>query len=387
MSRKNKAFTIIELIIVMAVISILATLVYVGYSNVKLNAIKTSVTSDLDNAADVLEVFQFQKGQYPDTIDCSIPDSATNICIRYGANTTLNYVPNNSVTPDQYYLSATNQSVVYKIFGVAGSAVPTPVDNNTAVITCPSNYIWVPGSLTYKTGDFCVMKYEAKNVGGVATSQIALTPWMNITQISAASVSSAACAGCHLITEAEWMTIVQNVLGVSSNWSSGKVGTGYIYVGHGDGSPANTLDASADDNNGYYGTGNASGDQRRTLTLSNGQVIWDLAGNAMEWTSGVIDVGNQPSPSGSAYREWNQVSGGVFAVNPYPSGTGISGASSWTNAANEIGLVNSNSADTIQKGFNRGGSYSWHNPGVLSLCLCTAPTGSDAFVLGFRVAK
>lgn len=93
-----------------------------------------------------------------------------------------------------------------------------------ASISCPSGFIIVPGSITYGTSDFCVMKFEAKNVGGVATSQASGVPWNSISQASAVSTSAAACTGCHLITEAEWMTIAQNVLSVSSNWGEGSVG-------------------------------------------------------------------------------------------------------------------------------------------------------------------
>lgn len=41
---------------------------------------------------------------------------------------------------------------------------------------------------------------------------------------------------------------------------------------------------------GYASTGNVAGsNQRRTLTLSNGEVIWDLAGNVWEWVDQTID--------------------------------------------------------------------------------------------------
>ncbi len=106
--------------------------------------------------------------------------------------------------------------------------------------------------------------------------------------------------GYHLITNNEWMTIARSAESVGSNWSSGIVGSGYIYSGHNDESPYGTLVASVDDTQGYINTGdkastsdgsygNYSSDieqaykgQRRTLTLSNGQIIWDLAGDVWE---------------------------------------------------------------------------------------------------------
>lgn len=89
------------------------------------------------------------------------------------------------------------------------------------------------------------------------------------------------------------MTIAADVLSVKYNWSGGEVGSGYIYSGHNDNAPANALAASTDDTDGYIGTGNsvASGDnQRRTLYLSSGDVIWDLSGNVWEWTQQAVDT-------------------------------------------------------------------------------------------------
>jgi len=175
---------------------------------------------------------------------------------------------------------------------------------------CPTGYIWVPGSAKYGTmPGFCVMKYEAKNVGGVATSQTALTPWTSTTQIAARSACRALGAGYHLISDQEWMTIADNAANTGSNWFGGTVGTNFMYSGHNDNGPAGRLAASTDDD-GYSGTGDSAsacdgvysnfavGDdtitgracagQKRTYTLSNGNVIWDISGNVWEWTDAYI---------------------------------------------------------------------------------------------------
>ena len=228
------------------------------------------------------------------------------------------------------------------------------------------------------------MKYEAKNVGGVATSQASGTPWVSISQTSAITTSSAACDGCHLISEAEYLTIAHNVLSVDSNWSSGTVGSGYIYSGHNDNS-AVPLAASSNDSDGYSGTGNTTpSNQRRTLTLTNGEVIWDIAGNVYEWTSGQT-TGGQPGASGWSYHEWNAITGtGSLSPNPHPS-YGTPAASNWT-SGNGIGAIYSNANDTGLRGFLRGGGWSYgSNAGVLSLALDAPP--STASSPGFRVAR
>ena len=58
-------------------------------------------------------------------------------------------------------------------------------------IIAPTGFIVVPGSSTYGTEDFAVAKYEMKNVGGVATSQAADTPWVSISQTDSITECSA----------------------------------------------------------------------------------------------------------------------------------------------------------------------------------------------------
>ena len=282
-----------------------------------------------------------------------------------------------------------------------------------APITCPTGFIPVPGSVTYGTSSFCVMKYEAKcaltvsptaglttttneynntttactsaNSRGVVSTASG-GPITSIDQSTSTtySTNTIGCSGCHLMTEAEWMTIAQNLLANPVNWSGGVVGSGFIYSGHNDGTPGNSL-AASNDTNGYSGTGQTSGNQRRTLTLTNGEVIWDFTGNVNEWTSSQISTG-KPTGTPLSAREWTAVSGGTFAVNPYPSGTGLSGASTW-NTTQGIGMIQSDSADTTLRGFVRSGS--WANgsaSGVLSLDIWRAPTITFSN-FGFRVAK
>ena len=221
------------------------------------------------------------------------------------------------------------------------------------------------------------MKYGAKNVGGVATSQAALTPWVSISQTDSITTAAAACTGCHLITEGEYLTIAQNVLTVPSNWSGGTVGSGNIPRGNSNSSAA--MDATSD----------LTGVNKRTLTLTNGEVIWDLAGNVWEWTSGTSTTG-QPGVTGNAYASWiewpNVTTPGTLSPNVFPSGTGIAGASSW-NSGNGIGQLISNPAETGLRGFIRGGPWNYgSNAGVLTLHLSSSP-GIAYTDVGFRVSR
>lgn len=409
---------------------------------------------------------------------------------------TINYGENKTVQTSTYYLHPSYRE---------------PLD-------CPEGFIEVPGDERFGTNDFCVMKYEAKNVGGIPTSQASGSPWTSIQQYgavnvalgksassslltnnitatdpyysltgnslqyvsvdlgssvpiyqigvwhywgdgrtysgtktevsedgeewypvfdsaiqgtypetsagrhhafeirnvryirdylfgsssntgnhwveitaygpstsSAYAVSENACSGCKLITEAEWMTIAHNVLSVPSNWTGGAVGSGSLYSGHNDSSPASALAASTNDSDGYTGTGNSSpSNQRRTLTLTNGEVIWDFAGNVWEWTQGNISV-KQPGltgDSGFSWKDYNNPSlqwGGLSPMSRpqgpvYPRSQGFGGLSSNFNATGAYGFI-------------RGGHWSEGvSAGAFTLNMSNAQSISVANV-GFRVTR
>jgi len=382
-SSPSFGFTIVELLVVIVVIGILAAITLVAYNGISQRAITSSLQSDLTNASQQLKLFYVDNSAYPLTNNCTIPQSTTNICLKTSPNNSLTYYPGSLSNPQTFGISAGNSnSTRYNI-----------TDNSSAIAlstSCPSGFITVPGSTTYGTSDFCIMKYEAKQSSTtVPISQAIGAPWVNINQTDSAAYSQnvAGCTGCHLITEAEWLTISQNVLSVPSNWSGGAVGSGYIYSGHNDSAPATALVADSNDANGYAGETNTGGNQKRTLTLTNGQVIWDLAGNVHEWTSGQV-ADNQPGilGGGFAWRNYNALTtmGGILP-NLFPN-FGNSSAGGWT-TTNGLGGVHSSTEDNTLRGFRRGGGYaSGVNSGIYMLALLYIPTYTSAD-LGFRVTR
>lgn len=76
---------------------------------------------------------------------------------------------------------------------------------------------------------FCVMKYEAKEVGGLATSTPTGNPWININQDQARTACQA--IGAQLITNAQWTALARNIETTASNWSNGVVGSGVLARG------------------------------------------------------------------------------------------------------------------------------------------------------------
>lgn len=160
---------------------------------------------------------------------------------------------------------------------------------------CPPGYIPVPGNTSLNTNSFCVMKYEAQNGG--QNDAVSVQGGSSYVSVSA-STSFTKCANSsangfdgtfELISNDEWMTIAREIELNPNNWSSGLVGGGMLNRGHSDTSSTSTL-VSGDDSDPYSGTGNnslqSSGsgwEQKRTHELSNGQIIWDFAGNIWEW--------------------------------------------------------------------------------------------------------
>ncbi len=284
---------------------------------------------------------------------------------------------------------------------------------------CPTGYIPVPGDARYGTaGGFCVMKYEAKcdddadGEGDTTAQDATYKTWHNdttactgagkavvssalgapiayISQITAKAYCSALGNGYHLITNNEWMTMARNIDRITSNWTSGTVGTAGIWRGHTDGTPGNALEANVDDAQGYEGTGNAAPSiEKRTFTLSNGQMVWDLSGNVWEWNQDTIKRKDQPhsttAPDNTfGYKELNTFDnyGSMSYAAMRPSNP------AWTSAHN-MGRVYtynpSGDVNTTQYAFLHGGywTYTTH-AGLFSLGLLGTPA-STAISFGFR---
>lgn len=106
------------------------------------------------------------------------------------------------------------------------------------------------------------------------------------------------------------MTIARNIEATASNDIDTAAGI-QLATGHTDSSPNAAL--ASDGSDAYYGTGNNSGEsyvgggtgksQKRTHTLSNAQVIWDLAGNVWEWTDTRCDTTTRYAAGG--WTEWS----------------------------------------------------------------------------------
>jgi formylglycine-generating enzyme required for sulfatase activity len=283
---------------------------------------------------------------------------------------------------------------------------------------CPDGFVPVPGDVRYGTaGGFCVMKYEAK-CAETATPTTGLTtpdtgyqtyannttactsandrqvaslpdgyPIANISQIDAKTYCESMGDDYHLITNNEWMTIARNIEQQDSNWTSGTVGTDGIWRGHTDNDPANALEANSDDSFPYEGTNNSgpSSIEKRTFTLSNGEVIWDLSGNVWEWNQDTIQANQAPIDS-DPISEWIEFTAiadyqMMSYANTRPSNP------DWNSSQNMGRFYTDYDDGTAERAFRRGGHWSAGSyAGLFTAILSYSPTSSlDS--LGFRCVR
>ncbi|MBL8160164.1 prepilin-type N-terminal cleavage/methylation domain-containing protein [Candidatus Saccharibacteria bacterium] len=116
--RKARGFTIVELLIVIVVIGILAVIAISSFARAQDQARRNALISDLKSAAKQLASDLATGETYPATLAAS--NGGRGVTVTQGA--TVNYVPNNTVSPPSYCLDYTLGSLQYYIKHNAGAA-------------------------------------------------------------------------------------------------------------------------------------------------------------------------------------------------------------------------------------------------------------------------
>lgn len=117
-NKSTSAFTIVELLIVIVIISILAAITIVSYRGITQKAGEASLQSDLSNASKKIKLYQADHGLYPADFDANnCPKDASgvvdnNYCLKSSNGNKIDYL---ALEPySAFSLTATKDSIVYR---------------------------------------------------------------------------------------------------------------------------------------------------------------------------------------------------------------------------------------------------------------------------------
>lgn len=105
---RSRGFTIVELLIVIIVIGILATITVVAYTGVRDRSIRSSIQLSVQQAGKKLGAFSIENGE-------RYPDSLAEVGIVNSDVIVYDYVFDNNASPRQYCVQATSRGITYYI--------------------------------------------------------------------------------------------------------------------------------------------------------------------------------------------------------------------------------------------------------------------------------
>ncbi|MHB1314126.1 MAG: prepilin-type N-terminal cleavage/methylation domain-containing protein [Christensenellales bacterium] len=113
--QNSQAFTIVELLVVIVVIGILASITIVAYSGIAQRANIVAMESDLSNASTQLKLYHAENGSYPATLDANncplTPVATTRYCLKSSSTSSeYTYTPENTTNPHSYSLISTDSA-------------------------------------------------------------------------------------------------------------------------------------------------------------------------------------------------------------------------------------------------------------------------------------
>lgn len=216
-SNKTAAFTIVELLVVIVVIGILASISLISYSGITTRARVVSIKSDLANSARQLKLYNVDYGYYPVTVstNCTTnPTNSSNLCIKASSGNDYATVPYIRPTAQSFILSSTNGPLSYYITDGSGPTEGPYVDPTFIMI---GSQLWykqnantgtmITGA-TEQTDNAIVEKHCYNNLEANCTTYGALYEWNEAMQYNFVAGTQGVCpAGSHIPTDEELRTL------------------------------------------------------------------------------------------------------------------------------------------------------------------------------------
>jgi hypothetical protein len=239
-----------------------------------------------------------------------------------------------------------------------------------------------------------------------------------------------------LLSDKQTIQIGQLIINNPQNWVGHTIGAAEtLFYGHTEDAPSYIVKANSNDNKGYFGTGDTAegdADQRRTLYISEGTtvrncstpdtcssdlqvssgpvsthiksgyeaIIWDISGNAREWTRGIFHKDDRFNGGDQMYQEYstelapswqepvtNLINSNILLSTSNNVGMAYDGASTLGGSEDvDVGYGTGYVSEfiiTIRSGYWGSGNNA---AGVYSLSLNRGPGNADSYT-GFRCAS
>lgn len=162
LNTRFSGFTIVELLVVIVVIGILASITIVSYTGVSDRAKKAALQSDMANSTIKLKSYQVQYGSYPTSLDSNncpaAPYIDTNYCLKSSSGNQYVYNANNTLSIPVFYLKNNNGNNVSVIEdGAANMILNSDFETDTNSDTIPDSWsnatVWSGGTGTASLDD------------------------------------------------------------------------------------------------------------------------------------------------------------------------------------------------------------------------------------------
>jgi uncharacterized protein (TIGR02145 family)/prepilin-type N-terminal cleavage/methylation domain-containing protein len=219
MSYSKSGFTIVELLVVIVVIGILATISVVGYTGISQRAIDVVLAHDVKSAVTKIDLHDIENGQLPSDLDEI--DEGQGLRASQGNLFSYTY---DSVS-EEYCVQVVHSSG-RSYFATSDDKQPREGEcsgSTSLAVSDPANWlqvgtqVWAKYNLNVgtringtssQTNNGVIEKYCYNNIESNCTTYGALYQWDEAMQYSTTAGSQGICpAGSHIPTDVEWKTL------------------------------------------------------------------------------------------------------------------------------------------------------------------------------------